>query len=277
MIKFIGNSATFGGAIYCFNSSYSIGSTSFVGNRAEETGGAVMMEQCKVLHHNINMMGNLKSAMHIHGSNARFSGKTNISGNRGEKGGGIMAKLSNLSFKGQTIFEENNVTSEGGAILGIFQMRLNFASFKHNTASSKGGAILVSAADIILSGSVLFELNTADRGGAMYFRDEATLTLQKDTNLTTSRNNAVKQGGVILHEDILPQCKFDMSEATSRREKIEGLPGCFLNFNGIESEGEPPYQITSTNDSAGTGGSFLFGGLMDRCRVMVNQNRNTKT
>lgn len=260
-INFIGNSAfRRGGGIFSLNSTYRIVSANFINNTAWYVGGAILSRQDNLTCHNINITGNSESAVFVYKGNVNFSGDTRVNKNVGNTGGGIGAEFSAISFTGFTLFEENAAHIHGGAIAVMYRTTLLFSGvtsfinnratdgaaihghigielamhgvilFERNNAVGSGGAIFASETHVTLNDMVSFMSNSAQYGGAMYFENGVTMTLERNTTLHTSNNYATKYGGAIYHRDsITPsQCKFVMNE--KRRGMILTLPDCFLEY-----------------------------------------------
>lgn len=80
-----------------------------------------------------------------------------------------------------------------------------------------------------------------------------------------SHNHASEYGGAIYHEDTPTpfQCSLEWSFHFEKSK----LPYCFIQFKsplvihgGLKS-------LTADHNSAGKGGSVIYGGLLDRCRM----------
>jgi len=86
----------------------------------------------------------------------------------------------------------------------------------------------------------------------------------KYVNLTTIHNYALEYGGAIYHEDItIPrQCDHVDELLGSKNDEI---PYCFIEIPQLH--GFIDSSMHSINDSAGIDGSYLYGGLLDRCQM----------
>ena len=107
----------------------------------------------------------------------------------------------------------------------------------------------------------------------MYLEDQTVLQFTSSLNLNTSYNTASEYGGAIYHEDeeIQYQCQ-DHAKLPEHE--------CFIRLlltsgNSNDPEEEFYYlnitsmAIFSYNNSAGIDGSFLYGGLLDRCHMSI--------
>lgn len=300
MIRFENNSAQSGGGIYNIDSSVQnnvkviffgniaqqtggglyageglvskrlvLSHTTFIGNKAMECGGAVYIAYSKDINFkNMHAVENSESALCIIRSRVKFSGTTNFSRNSGKEGGAIaiLSRGTDLSFTGVAVFEGNRADS-GGAIFSFYTTTLTFdcsTQFSNNRATSHGGAICALDTNIVVTdgNGINFNYNTAQDGGAMYLNSVSTLTLDIWTTFNTSHNHASKYGGVIYHEDsaIPLQCKFDNENDT---QEVDKLPFCFIGFTIFFRKTE----FATYNDSSGIDGSYIYGGLLDRCQM----------
>ena len=255
---------------YKVNGDYEIliRSVNFVNNTAEECGGAVFVQNGMNIHfNNITAIKNSASALCINEGKVSFSGNTNISKNNGQTGGGIMAQKSVLSFSNYTVFSGNSA-SNGGAIYSLYETILilgGYLKFTYNTANN-GGALYALGTKIRLStwSTATFKCNSAKNGGAVYVNSASSLRVGYLSFIRTVQNHASLYGGAIFHEDtaVLSQCNYETNS------EIQKLPYCFIELLRT-SIGEEHYDIGNTimsvNDSAGRDGSFMYGGLLDRC------------
>ena len=255
--QFLSNKAYTGGAMYVLGCTFG---GRFVENSAIADGVAV----CSARSDHILPCGT-QGALRIHVS---FTGFTMFDGNEAERGGAIHILYGMVvEFRGSTTFSHNRARTIGGAIASHFATLIfyNTIKFSCNTACENGGAIFTSGANIIFKEHSLvgFTFNSAKNGGGMYLSTMTSLTFKEGVNFKTSHNNASEYGGVIYHKDF----------TTTTQCEGELLPLCFINF-ALYRETSGSININATvesyNDSAGTDGSFLFGGLLDRCLMPVH-------
>ena len=183
-----------------------------------------------------------------------FNGSTNFSNNQG----GIISRDSSMEFSGNTLFYNNSALTNGGAISSQ-NGTLTFSgstSFISNKAQIDGGALYALKTEVAFHDAVNFSSNAAQSGGAMYLTSGATLFLASILNV--SHNNATDYGGAIFHRDIvIPiQCNKRINEENGPME----FPNCFLQFDS-----RTQVAMYSYFNSAGKGGNFLYGGLLDMC------------
>ena len=261
-----------GGAIYSASGNFSVsGDIKFVNNTASLCGGMTLGNGGNICLNDVSAIGNSNSALCIYKSNVIFSGRINISNNTGTENGGIKVittENSQLYFTGLTVFYGNKAGLIGGAIYSPFGTELTFSGdtlFSHNTADTNGGAIYSEYTNINFdhNSGLCFKWNTAENGGAMYLTSASYLTFNRGVNLSMSYNHATKYGGGIYNEDIATakQCDFIHQLEKSKAS----LPYCFIRSNvGWHYSSTVTF---SQNNSADISGSFLHGGLLDRCQL----------
>ena len=262
-VNFYKNRASFGGAAIIALGSLNItGTANFSENIASRIGGALYLTNSQVLINGTNIsfsknLGYGGGGLFIEYSSVLFERTNTFSENHG----GIYSLDASLVFSGNSLFYNNTVHDSGGAIISFFG-DLSFTgntSFINNSALKNGGAIYASQARVMFDNTVIFLSNSAQNGGAMYLINGATLTLRSHANLNMSYNRATDYGGAIYHKDIVTpdQCKLNNNIV---------FPNCFLQFI-TERGSEIKTIINSYYNSAGKGGNFLHGGLLDRCRL----------
>ena len=220
-----------GGAIRAVNSFMSVKGikrgVTFSGNFADDDGGAMFVCNTDVV----------------------FSGtvilfENNISGG---DGGGILSSNSSLTFTSSTTLFYMNIAKGEHLIYDIYYRG--------------GGAICAyNSGSIKFNNTITFSYNSATAGGAMKLID-VILTFLPNMNLTTSYNNALEFGGAIHYRD---------TKSTAINQCIEYYgdelrPNCFIQFSDIKNV--TSIAMYSYNNSAGREGSFLYGGLLDKCQL----------
>lgn len=216
-----------------------------------------------ILEANVSFSGSVK----IYKNNGSYGGISNFE----TGGGGIRAMVSSISFTGNTVFEGNCATTNGGAIAALLKTTLSFSgnvTFSNNSANGKGGAIFLTDSSIISNANITFISNRAQNGGAMYFEDGANIILKQNGALSTSYNYAYEYGGGIYHSDAITPSQCELSYYQKLPPIF--LPSCFIDV--VIFLNNTSLLLASSNDSAGKDGSFLYGGLLDKCQVLVFNN-----
>ncbi len=126
-------------------------------------------------------------------------------------------------------------------------LHLSDCSFSRNTIS----AINAVASTITVSGNLVFSDNTATAGTA-FILTNSSMTLEESSHVYCANNNAVNTGGVFY---ITTNEYYEVD-----RSHLSILPQttCFFNVLGGISQ----TRFTFVNNSAGTGGDILYGGLV---------------
>lgn len=243
------------------------GSLEFINNNGK--GGSIQNLNGKILFHGRSMFINNTAknggVISIAYGTLIFTNTATFINNTAVTGGAIETMRGHVIFKGMTTFI-NNTAKIGGAIYTAYD-RISFIGstiFKNNTAHENGGALYVLGTSVIVKGTVIFTSNSARNGGAMYLTTATTLTLGSGASFISSHNSASEYGGAIYHRDntvTLVQCNY-LDSITG----FEQLPFCFLNVERIELFA-PTIEVISFYDSANKDGSFIFGGLLDKCRL----------
>ena len=270
---FEGNKGKYGGAIYIDATKLSIIDTMFIKNEANFSGGAICAENScisvKGTSHNVSNTVSIFSGNFAgqDGGAIFLIFKTDVSLNGTgflENNSRICSHASSLEFTSSaTLFCGNTANNGNGGAICIWSAdekvilsRNTKTHFMNNSADS-GGALYGFKTEIEFNEDITFLFNSAKRGGAMYLED-VTFTFSSGMNLNTSYNNALEYGGALYHVDAIThyQCQ-------DRVLKLR-LPYCFIQLSGTGK-----IAIYSYYNSAGKDGSFLYGGLLDRCRLKI--------
>jgi predicted outer membrane repeat protein len=239
-------------------------------NNKARYGGAVFVERAININiENITVVGNSGTGLWIIDSIVNISGNTSIANNTGITGGGVFSRDSLISFKGSVLFH-SNTASFGGAIYSLYgTISLSGkVSLAHNMVTKDGGALYATGTTIAMKKAsvIIISSSSARNGGGVYLRSGAFVSFQGQLNFTTSHNHALEYGGAVYHEDqpTSVQCAANVNE-------FEELPYCFLRFKFSKRSLTLHVmlkfvKVYSSNDTAGKGGAFLFGGLLDKCQ-----------
>ena len=236
-----------GGAMTVFKSVVNFhGTASFINNDAKN-GGAIQATESKIYVHDVMTVTDnsaVKSGGGIHLDmselHCQFNCSFTLSGNSAiEKGGGIHAFGSIININGDLIHSDNtnNFTTPGP---GVF--------FIENKSKKGGGLYLEMNAKLYILKSMLYSRphysvnfvgNSADYGGAVYVSDDSNSGLC-DPNYT-------------YH--------FDARECLIQIIAVQSSVSSTTDHKSMRS-------IFFSQNSADVSGSSLFGGLIDRCKVL---------
>ena len=138
------------------------------------------------------------------------------------------------------------------------------AVFSGNTAILEGGGIKCDYdCDVIIlfDGSICFENNQAMYGGGMYLGHNSKLILSSSiqTDVFFILNHAQNLGGALY---------IDNSECYTFQKE------CFLSFYGDNFYTATRFNLSLSflNNSAGFGGSTLYGGQLNKCKLRFIYN-----
>lgn len=217
---FISNSANSqGGAIFCARAEISVSRSTFTGNAAESTGGAI----------DNNVRSNISINDSVFVSNSAKSGgalstaesyihRSTFTNNRANnKGGAILiwgeSSVSDSKFTGNTADED------GGAIFSEEVTRVVNSLFKRNAAGDEGGAIRSTEDSEFDVSHSIFRQNEAEDGGAIY--SWGKLSVDRSTFIN---NSAEEEGGAIANHGTASINESILSENTGG--------DCHLGRNG---------------------------------------------
>ena len=157
----------------------------------------------------------------------------------------------------RTTFFENSVNgSELQAsvmeVLNFEKMEISDCNFTDNV----GSAISLRASNVIFSGEILFENNTATNGGALKFCESSVMFINSSTTITFKQNRASSTGGAIFSQqscldESLP-CFFQPNVNTSIK-----------NVQSLETKSHMILEFI--NNSASIAGDAVYGGDIDNC------------
>ena len=238
-----------GGALTLFKSIVNFhGTNSFVNNRATN-GGALQATESKIYTHagsvtivTANRAMESGGGMHLDKSelHCQFNSSFNLSSNiASRKGGGIHAIHSVINITGNLI--HSNITKD-----------VRYGILFVENKSNRGGGLYLEMTIVYILKSVLYSRpyyiinfvgNSADYGGALYVSDDSNSGLC-DPNYT-------------FHFDA-KECLFQIRATQSSTSSTQST-----------SLGQQSMQnIFFSENSANISGSSLFGGLIDRCKVL---------
>ena len=190
------------------------------------------------------------------------------------KGGAMLLKDVNSTFFGSITF--NNNTADTGGALHILCTNISFnmnqsesnssssiIAFQRNSANYNGGAIESYRSSLTFTMSVFFEANTAhDYGGAMSLSDASKLILVPRLNISFTNNLAYDSGGALYIDNF--QCSLGSLVPLE----------CFLSIQSSDPTTEN-ILLHFENNSAGSTGSTLYGGQLNKCRLYYRTNNTT--
>ena len=298
--NFTGNSAQkFGGGIDAATSALIFSEeTTFIGNKAQKNGGGIHLKLKSFL--NIsgdgeyidNVAGICGGAISaIDRDVLVFDGKSTFVMNSATFGGAVSVVEGKISFTRTTHFARNWATN-GGAVFaesaylllsGTHSYVSNVAKYSgHGEKGGYGGVIHALRSKVTLNGRHSFVNNSARYGGGLAITDynqDHFLYFAPMITVNFSDNFARANGGAMhIIDDPFTYCASDVDSVSPSRT-------CFFRFSNETKEVTElvsfpdvfvPYlqdcigQITFNNNLAEQGGSIIYGGALETCRVEFN-------
>ena len=251
---------TSGGAIYAISWSRVIfeetSSVSFIENSAASYGGAIY-----IMRSNLTMNGRVLFESNFAGLGG---GAIAINNARPNYSPSIIISVINCIGK-SIIFRNNTSHGSGGAIYAMNQysvsnitVGLKDVLFEGNTAALDGGAAYSFNSAINMIGTVNFNHNSAQRGGAMVFSGDYFSRLRLISPLTAKfmKNSAILGGGVIFFQDKTSFSQICFSNFSAKLE-------CFIELNSRANI------RLNFDDNNATTGKIFYGGYLDACTPSV--------
>ncbi|CAN0122023.1 unnamed protein product [Ectocarpus sp. 6 AP-2014] len=246
-VKFTGNSARYGGALYVLHGSVGwSGETILAENDASVSGGAVFSGF---------------SAM-------SWFGDTQMLNNSAGTGGALYLSSSVAMWDGNTTMTENRVTgvaAAGGIVCAVFASTIYWSGgltrFIGGSSSFVGGALYVSGSEVTWSGGTEFSGNTALLGGAIYMLNGTSVGWTEHTEFTSNR--ALAEGGAVMSPSydseynslesslvINGTTSFFNNTCGENGGSLALFDGCSLDINTAD--------VSFTGNSAGVAGGAVF-------------------
>ena len=247
------------------------GTTHCLHNSARNGGGGIAMqfrtEATLTGYTNFrNNSARLGGGLDIRKSSVKFNGSGIFVNNTGKYGGSVSTKQGNLEFIGSNNFACNIAAKLGGVMYAEYS-NISFiknSSFVMNSARNGGAIYATKSNDIYFSGYSNFSENLASTlGGALLLRKGSKCHFFSTAVTYFIGNHAEQDGGAIYVQDQYP---FDYCYKGSK-VPLERLDECFFQIPEQNLSQTIDGQMIFKNNIAKKG-SVLFGGLVDRCRLI---------
>jgi predicted outer membrane repeat protein len=196
---FLGNAADVGGGVYLTNSTLQLRDCDFITNTATRLGGGlachdVDSEPCGCQFVGNSCQGAGGGVYWTYSDDVLFSDVT-FRSNTAQAGGGIFVEDFTVPRFHGCIFEQNEVTTHGGAVICYDDAPLTECRFTGNTAGGYGGALFLGGSPTLTS--CILENNEAEKGGAMACLGMQGLTTPTLLGCRFGDNQARSQGGAV--------------------------------------------------------------------------------
>ena len=174
----------------------------------------------------------------------------------------IYISYQKVIISGFMIFEENKVSSGGGMSITNYSS-ITFQKLKikfiNNTALDRGGALHIQNSNIALNATtaIIFDGNKARLGGALFIWEYSMVTLEGNSIVKISNNQADRYGGA-FHITYNSDVTFEEdSTVTISNNQAETLGGAFYIARNSDVTFEKDSTVTISNNQADRyGGAF---------------------
>ena len=253
-VKFEGNSALSGGALYIGDMTTTTGAgTQFIDNEATSGAGGALM------------IGNAYGD-----STYTFGEDTEFSGNMAATDGGAVHVSSYGSGNSLTAdfanatFRENEAKGNGGAIHasestdGVTSISTGAAQFTANNAGGNGGAIYSSGADVTVGDGSNYSQNEAQHGGAI-FTAGANVEIGDGTGFLNNKTTAdTGYGGAVYSESSADGQTFTLGDNVKFEGNAAASAGAlYVGDMDVISSGK--VEFIGNEATAGAGGALMLG------------------
>ena len=201
-----------------------------------------------------------------------FTGTSNFKQNSAIIGGVIYAYINcMLSITGTSNFSSNSASLQGGAIFAYSNRMLSItgtSNFSRNSASQGGAIFLVSDDSTTFDGNISFTNNgdsTSEAisfGGGMYLSN-SIISIMPDTTVYWENNNASLGGAIYVQDQTNPLSYCPQIDNSGIF--IIDIIRCFYQLPGRDFSHNT--RLVFRNNNAERGGSALYGGAINRCRL----------
>lgn len=270
-----------GGGVYLNNSLLRLSSTTDIASStAHLKGSAMHLYKSEVnvsgkitVHDCFAFQSNdvLEGTMYLGSSIATFSGQTTFLNNSAFEGGAVYALESTMRMTNYTNMAGNRASLNGG---GLYLDRsrialLDVAILQSNTARIQGGGLYGSIGSVVfLSGEATYKGNSAREGGVFALENGSFMIFSSPLNLKAIENSANVSGGVVFYTDVI-----STTDCANRLHSLNPAPVCFLELNSTLPFNKSHLNISLnfTQNTAGQAGAVLYGGNLERCRMLVSE------
>ena len=274
ILFYLNKASLSGGAIHATSSNLTLIGSTFINNSALG-GGAIDAYLSKVILFGNNNFTKNQATLYGSGGLLVSAGSLVVTGhavfvnNTGRQGGGVYISYSSVQFSGEHSFTGNTANSQGGGFYAV-SCTINFNGrrclFYENLAVTQGGALYLvnSSATLGTNHTLKIENNSAEEGGGISLYTATIYFLQG--SLLYLRSNTADRGAAIHVLDFINYA--DCFNSTTPELTALITTQCFYQIEEIPNFEHITYLIFESNE-AKQSGSTLYGGLLDRCRLIA--------
>ena len=258
LTKFASNVATSGGVIHSKDSTNNFSGTIFDNNRADNNGGAILIDGGSTLIKNTTFVNNSAGSdggvVHSHSSYLTLE-LTNFTKNVATSGGVLWIEDATATNFLLSVFDGNLAEVDGGVIYSQ-RSNTNFSEtiFDNNRADNNGGAIFIDEGSTLFKNTTFFNNSAGSDGGVVRL-----LRGYLNLELTNFTSNVATSGGVLWIEDATAT-NFLSSVFDGNLAKVDG--GVIYSISSTSNFKETIFDDNRANNNGGTmfidGGSILI-------------------
>ena len=292
IIKLVHNSANSGGGILAYRSQVTFKEYANSTDNTAQCGGRIAVKEdcrihsieCVIFSYNIALFG---GGLYSFNSTVDFCKGSNVfTHNSASFGGGVLVTTyTDLTVSGTSTFYNNTAKYSGGAVhiqrtsqvtsygnatlfhnsarygAGIYVNNGNFTvarkTYLYSNNATNGGGIYGTMATITINGNMTFEGNSAmTNGGGLSLSSSSQCFLAANGTMYLVNNHAEQYGGAIyVADDPSLYCSTSNVNLWER---------CFFQLQTLS---DTNFTCIIENNSAVKGGSAVYGGMVDRCRL----------
>ena len=267
--KFAENNGTWGSCLYAEESSFTVSSSEFVGNAADQGGGFSCVSDSTARFEQVEARNNIAKldggCVYAVNTKIAFTATTAKGNRAGKAGGCIFLRISNVTLS-ETNASKNSVGGNGGFLTMVKSMaNLDRTTATENKATNGGAISLWASSNATLSRTTAVNNSATKYGGFVRVQNSSADLV--DT--TANGNSSGQAGGCIfaMHSNLT------LSETNASKNSV-GEDGGFLNMDKSTANLD---RTTATENKATKGGAIsLWASNATLSRTIAVNNSATK-
>ena len=267
VIKFSGNEATDGAAIYnvgsnSFISSFEFAKLTFKNNAANQNGGAIYCGQNQTF-----MLGG--------------NSMVTFSGNKAKDGGAVYAlSMYKIIFKenSSSTFSNNVAINHGGVIFSGVSTDISFmgtskTEFNNNAADDGGTFYLMNFTTLTFNENavIIFHNNLARKSGGVLYSMNTFVSFNGNSNVSLSHNKAMLDGAVMYCDTNCSISCLEFANVSFNNNRAVNGGVFFVNSNSTFSLNGHVSVAFTKNEAKGNGGVGYFS---THCIITLEEDAN---